>query len=94
MQITFLNSNKYAAINALKAAIAAGLAYIVGLCLGWLLGIGQMYLWMVITVLVVMSTQLNLGGALDRALMRFLGTIVGAFIAIILTALFQKNFCF
>ena len=94
MEITFLNSNKYAAINALKAAIAAGLAYIVGLCLGWLLGIGQMYLWMVITVLVVMSTQLNLGGALDRALMRFLGTIVGAFIAIILTALFPKEFLF
>ncbi len=61
MQFTFLNSNKYAAINALKASIESGLAYFVGMCLGEILGIGQMYVWMVITVLVVKSTQPNLG---------------------------------
>jgi uncharacterized membrane protein YgaE (UPF0421/DUF939 family) len=39
---------------------------------------------MVITVLVVMSTQPNLGGALDKALMRFIGTVIGAIVAIML----------
>ena len=82
MQFAFLNSNKYAAINAVKASIAVAIAYTVGYCLGKLLGIEQMYLWMVITVLVVMSTQPNLGGALDKALMRFLGTIIGALVGI------------
>ena len=91
MQFAFLNSNKYAAINALKASIAAGTAYLVGLCLGKVLGIDQMYLWMVITVLVVMSTQPNLGGALDKALMRFLGTIIGALVAIALTFVLPKE---
>ena len=91
MQFAFLNSNKYAAINAIKASIAAGLAYLVGLCLGKVLGIEQMYLWMVITVLVVMSTQPNLGGALDKALMRFLGTVVGALVAIVLTMILPKD---
>ena len=91
MQFAFLNSNKYAAINALKASVAAGIAYLVGLCLGKMLGIDQMYLWMVITVLVVMSTQPNLGGALDKALMRFLGTIIGALVAIALTFALPKD---
>ena len=91
MQFAFLNSNKYAVINAIKASIAAGIAYLVGLCLGRVLDIEQMYLWMVITVLVVMSTQPNLGGALDKALMRFLGTIIGALVAITLTVILPKN---
>jgi len=91
MQFAFLNSNKYAAINALKASLAAGIAYLVGLCLGKVFGIDQMYMWMVITVLVVMSTQPNLGGALDKALMRFLGTIIGALVAIVLTFVLPKD---
>ena len=92
MQFAFLNSNKYAVTNALKASIAAGTAYLVGLCLGKVLGIDQMYLWMVITVLVVMSTQPNLGGVIDKALMRFLGTIIGALVAISLTFILPKEF--
>jgi uncharacterized membrane protein YgaE (UPF0421/DUF939 family) len=92
MQFAFLNSNKYAAINALKAAIAVGIAYIVGYFLEELLNIEQMYLWMAITVLVVMSTQPNLGGALDRAFMRFLGTITGAVIAILLIKFLSKEY--
>lgn len=86
MQFAFLNSNKYAAINALKASIAVIIAYLLGCFLGDVFEIQRMYLWIVITVLVVMSTQPNLGGALDKALMRFLGTIVGAIVAIIITA--------
>ncbi|MGQ4006306.1 FUSC family protein [Francisellaceae bacterium CB300] len=92
MQFAFLNSNKYSAINALKASIAVAIAYTVGYCLGKLLGIEQMYLWMVITVLVVMSTQPNLGGALDKALMRFLGTIIGALVGIVLTIICPKEY--
>ena len=72
MQFTFLNSNKYAAINAIKASVAIGIAYLVGLYLGKVLDIDQIYMWVVITVLVVMSTQPNLGGVLGKALMRFL----------------------
>ncbi|AIT09186.1 hypothetical protein LO80_03840 [Candidatus Francisella endociliophora] len=86
MQFAFLNSNKYAVRNALKACIAVIVTYFIGLVLGNIFDIQRMYLWMVITVLVVMSTQPNLGGALDKALMRFLGTIIGAVIAIVITA--------
>ncbi|WP_150467040.1 FUSC family protein [Francisella sp. SYW-9] len=86
MQFAFLNSNKYAAINALKASIAVMLGYLVGYILGDILEIQGMYLWIVITILVVMSTQPNLGGALDKAIMRFLGTFIGAIIATIIVA--------
>lgn len=92
MQFAFLNSNKYAAINALKASIAVIIAYFLGLGLGNVFDIQRMYLWMVITVLVVMSTQPNLGGALDKALMRFLGTIVGAIVAIFITAIIPVGY--
>ncbi|QIV94183.1 FUSC family protein [Allofrancisella frigidaquae] len=85
MQFAFLNSNKYAAINAMKATLGVAIAYLVGFYLGDFFEVKQMYLWMVITVLVVMSTQPNLGGALDKALMRFLGTVAGAIIAMIIT---------
>ncbi|MWX51283.1 FUSC family protein [Francisella tularensis] len=86
MQFAFLNSNKYAAINAFKACIAIVIAYLVGSFLGRIFGIERMYLWMSVTVMVVMSTQPNLGGAVDKALMRFLGTVIGAVIAIIIVA--------
>lgn len=84
MQLAFLNSKKYATINALKAALAASIAYALGMYLESHFKMTQSYLWIVITVLVVMSTQPNLGGALDKALMRFLGTVIGAMIAIII----------
>lgn len=92
MQFAFLNSNKYAKINALKASVAVMLGYSLGRFLGDALDIQRMYLWIVITILVVMSTQPNLGGALDKALMRFLGTVVGAIVAIIITAIIPVGF--
>lgn len=91
MQFAFLNSNKYAAINALKATIAVATAYTLGLLLGNFFNIEQMYLWMTITVVVVMSTQPNLGGALDKALMRFLGTVTGALVALVIIASVQNH---
>ncbi len=84
MQFAFLNNNKYAAINAVKTAIGCSIAFILGKVLEDYFNVEQMYLWMVITVLVVMSTQPNLGGAIDKALMRFLGTIVSAVIAMVI----------
>ncbi|MEY8702215.1 FUSC family protein, partial [Francisella philomiragia] len=91
MQFAFLNSNKYAAINALKATLAVVIAYTLGLMLGSFFDIEQMYLWMTITVVVVMSTQPNLGGAIDKALMRFLGTVVGAIAALVIIATVQNH---
>lgn len=91
MQFAFLNSNKYAAINAFKAGVAVMLGYLIGDALGSILDIHAMYLWIVITILVVMSTQPNLGGALDKALMRFLGTLIGASVAIIIVAFVKEN---
>ena len=84
MQFAFLNNNKYAAINAIKTAIGCSIAFILGKVLEDYFNVEQMYLWMVITVLVVMSTQPNLGGAIDKALMRFIGTIVSAVIAMVI----------
>ncbi|APC97345.1 FUSC family protein [Francisella frigiditurris] len=84
MQFAFLNSKKYAAINAAKTVIACLIAYALGRLLDSFFRAEQMYMWMVITVLVVMSTQPNLGGALDKALMRFVGTIISASIAIVI----------
>lgn len=92
MQFAFLNNNKYATINALKAAIAVVITYASIYSLGQLLDVEQMYLWAVITVLVVMSTQPNLGGALDKAFMRLLGTITGALIAIFLTIVVAQEY--
>lgn len=91
MQFAFLNSNKYATINALKACVAVTIAYFVGFILGKIFQIEQMYIWMIITVIVVMSTQPNLGGALDKALMRFLGTIIGATVAIFINLLIKDS---
>ncbi|AJC49211.1 FUSC family protein [Allofrancisella guangzhouensis] len=90
MQFAFLNDNRYAVINAMKTTLGVVIAYLAGFYLGKLFDVQQMYLWMVITVLVVMSTQPNLGGALDKAFMRFLGTIVGAIIAMLI-AVFLSN---
>jgi uncharacterized membrane protein YgaE (UPF0421/DUF939 family) len=91
MQLAFLNNNKYSAINAMKAILAVSIALTVGNYTGFLFGIQEMYVWMVITVLVVMSTQPNLGGAIDKALMRFVGTVVGAVISILLILIFDKD---
>lgn len=67
------------------------LGYLVGDILGDILDIQRMYLWIVITILVVMSTQPNLGGALDKAIMRFLGTLIGAIVATVIVASIDNN---
>ena len=92
MQLAFLTKNKYIIINAFKTSLAMVIAYFVGSLFGEIFPSQSVYYrWMVITVLVVMSTQPNLGGALDKALMRFLGTLVGGFSAILIIFLFKNK---
>jgi len=76
--------NKFSLINAFKAVIASLVGYIIGHLLGLWLEVSQMYTWIVVTVLVVMSSQPNLGGALGKAKMRLLGTVIGSSAAIII----------
>ncbi|WP_440993178.1 FUSC family protein [Cysteiniphilum litorale] len=85
-----LYSKRYSLINALKAVVASAIAYLVGHLLGEWLNVGQMYAWIVITVLVVMSSQPNLGGALEKAKMRFLGTLIGSICSIIVILIFPE----
>ena len=85
------NFNRFSFINAFKAIIASLFGYILGHALGWWLGVDQMYTWIVITILVVMSSQPNLGGALEKAKMRLLGTIMGSIMAIIILFIFPHN---
>lgn len=80
----FYHKYQYALINAFKASIASLIGYLTGHYLGNSLGISQMYGWIVVTILVVMSSQPNLGGAIDKALMRFIVTTIAATIAIII----------
>ncbi|MDE4982509.1 FUSC family protein, partial [Francisella tularensis subsp. holarctica] len=49
-------------------------------------GLERLYLWLSVTVMVVMSKEPNLFCEVDKALMRFLGTVIGAVIAIIIVA--------
>ena len=80
----FYHKYQYALINAFKASIASLIGYVIGHYLGNSLGISQMYGWIVVTILVIMSSQPNLGGAIDKALMRFIATTIAATIAIII----------
>ncbi|WP_116963480.1 FUSC family protein [Fastidiosibacter lacustris] len=82
-----LGSNVYSSINAIKAVIATVIGYLVGCWLGFWLDVPEMYAWIVVTILVVMSSQPNLGGALEKAKMRFLGTIVATLCSIVILLL-------
>lgn len=87
---SLLYSKRYSLVNALKAVVASAIAYLVGHLLGEWFNVTQMYAWIVITVLVVMSSQPNLGGALEKAKMRFLGTLIGALCSIIVILIFPQ----
>ena len=91
MRLTFFKKNKYALINALKTALAMLLAYFTGLLFGKIFHIQIIEQWMVITVFVTMPVQPNLGGVLNRALMRLLGTVVGGLIAILIILFFKDR---
>jgi uncharacterized membrane protein YccC len=47
--------------------------------------------WIIITILVVMCAQIYVGGALQKAYLRFLGTLCGCGIAIVIIELFHSS---
>lgn len=83
----FKLQHRYALINAFKATIASLIGYVVGHSLGDWLNIPAMYAWIVVTILIVMSSQPNLGGATGKAVMRIAGTFWSVVIAIIILLL-------
>lgn len=74
------------AINAYKTSFAC----ILGLILIHLFNIPNAQ-WVIITVVVVMSAQINLGSTLQKSYMRLLGTIMGAALAAITLYLFGTS---
>ena len=78
MVTNLITNKRYSMINAVKTVIASAIAYLVGHLLGDWIELPQMYAWIIITVLVVMSSQPNLGGALEKAKMRVIGTLMGS----------------
>jgi uncharacterized membrane protein YccC len=47
--------------------------------------------WVIITILVVMTAQSNVGSVIQKSYMRFLGTLCGSFISILTLFLFGPN---
>lgn len=76
----------YRTIHSLKTAIACILG--LGLVKYLDLPTGQ---WVPITIIVVMSAQTRFGGALQKAYMRFLGTLGGVAISITTLAIFGSD---
>ncbi len=74
------------AIHSFKTAFACLLGYL-------LLKLTQFGTqpWLVITVIVVMCAQINVGSVIQKSYMRFLGTLVGSVFAFITLLLFGTN---
>ncbi len=73
-------------INSIKTALAC----LVGLFIAHFLSL-PMTQWMLITIIVVMAAQTNLGGALQKAYARVIGTLSGAAISMISLILFKHH---
>ncbi len=84
------NITKIRLLNAFKTMLAVLIGYLVGLTLQYL-KLAPMGQWVIITILVVMAAQPNLGGALKKSTMRFVGSILGVIIALTCLALFNNN---
>ncbi len=64
-------------------------------CLGFLIANYihfQAMQWIIITALVVMCAQINVGSVIQKSYMRFLGTFTGSLFAILILQLFGNNF--
>ena len=85
----FIYRYRYALLNAFKTMLAALLGYGVGLVLASWMHLYEMYTWIVVTILVVMSSQPNIGGAFNKAWMRMLGTAISGGIACLLILIFS-----
>ncbi len=71
-----LNSNRW------QHAGKTGLACLLGLLITHLTGLPNSQ-WVIITIIVVMSGQLNVGGLLQKSFMRFCGTLAGGGVAML-----------
>ncbi len=82
--VTLLDNDRL--IHSIKTAIACLIAFLVT---------KYVYVtadqWIVITTLVVMCAQINVGSMMQKSYMRFLGTLAGAMIAISTIFLFGPN---
>lgn len=84
--LTHLHLDYYRTIHSCKTAIAC----LFGLGLAWYFRwpSGQ---WIPITIMVVMSAQPHFGGAVQKAYMRFLGTVAGVMITLVTLLLLHDN---
>ena len=80
-------NNKYGAINAIKTILACLIAYVLGNLQVYIFDFESKYIWMIVTILVVMSTQPNVGGVVSKAIMRFAGTFIGATASVLIILL-------
>lgn len=80
------NLDYYRVIHSFKTAIACLLG--IGLFMYFDWPTGQ---WVPITIMVVMSAQTHFGGALQKAYMRFLGTLSGVTITVLTLLVFGNN---
>ncbi len=91
--------NRYALLNATKTIIACAIGLGVGSVLDTFLEMPPaIYSWIVITILIVMPNQPNLGGIVNKAIYRMVGTVIGAISGIAILFLFpdwyQLHFLF
>lgn len=73
-------------IHSTKTALAVLLCYLITKLLPFALG-----QWLIITILVVMCAQMNVGSVVQKSYMRFLGTLVGSVIAVVTLLFFKDN---
>lgn len=73
-------------IHSIKTAIACLIGY--GITKLTVLDLGQ---WLLITIAVVMCGQINVGSVMNKATLRFLGTLSGSILAALTLALFGPN---
>jgi uncharacterized membrane protein YccC len=73
-------------IHAVKTALACLLGFIVGSLIPF-----HADQWLIITILVVMCAQINVGSMLTKSSMRFIGTLTGSIIAALTLLIFGAN---
>lgn len=73
-------------IHSLKTAFACLLGFVVTSMATFHMG-----QWLIITIIVVMCGQLNVGSVLQKSYMRFLGTLAGSLLAILTITLFGTD---
>lgn len=80
----------YIDIERISHGIKTALACLIGFCITRLLyfDIDQ---WLIITIIIVMCAQLSVGSVIQKAYMRFLGTLIGSFIAALAIVFFPNN---